>query len=139
MYCPNCGSNVGDNKYCPYCGTEVATNRNPNKSYTSQSKSKDYDSNGIASFVCGIIPLVVQIPVINFVLAIIAIVLGNQADKNDLFGKIGKILGWVSLGLSILTAIIIIWWCVYRFIFWSNFYDYSSEIYSVYSSAVSLI
>ena len=69
------------------------------------------ENNAVASIVLGCVGIVLSSIVVGFVLGIVAIATGTNARKvlNERHHKfhialVGKILGWVSIGLSILMS-----------------------------------
>jgi hypothetical protein len=79
-----------------------------NNEVTKSSKGQTALILGIAGLVALLIPVVIfaSIP-----LAILAIVFGNQAKKenpNDRKGKTGALLGWITLGLFVIALFVVI-------------------------------
>lgn len=78
------------------------------------------ENNAVASIVLGCVSMVLSSFVIGFILGIVAIVTGGKARNvlNERHHKfhialVGKILGWVSIGLSIVMAFYWIFYFAY--------------------------
>lgn len=115
MFCSNCGKEIDATvSFCPNCGTAVnKTNQTVyegefySEPYQNQTVKPGVDGFAIASLVLGIISFFI-LPIIG---SILAIILGNKSinDNGDnTMAKVGKILGIVSLILSIVGVIIVI-------------------------------
>lgn len=114
MYCQNCGKKQENNEnFCTNCGTKYRKTENlKNISEETQVSSSEKSSSPqvrTTSFpIIGIIALIFfWIPIISIPLAIISIVTGNKYEKETNKKTVGKILGIISLILSIIEIILI--------------------------------
>lgn len=117
MYCSNCGKEVHD-EYCSNCGTKITENGNCNNVHNINlnigRQHNPYKTNTYAiwslilactSFVFG-----------WFLLAIVAIILGNMAktqimERNEQgcnLASAGIVLGWINIGLSIFAVVLLL-------------------------------
>lgn len=126
MYCKNCGVQLEDNMaFCPECGTPVDAGQSRQSGsdpydyetrraaepmdYRVQEpqRSSEADGYAIASLILGIIGFFL-LPVIG---GILAIVFGNKSIRENgmnTMARIGKILGIVSLVVTIIALVFVI-------------------------------
>lgn len=111
MYCQNCGKKQENNeKFCTRCGTKYVEIENSketseeNLSYHPEQSSSPTN----VSLIIGIIALVFfWIPVLSIPLAIISIVTGTKYEKETNQKTAGKVLGIISIILSVIEIILI--------------------------------
>ena len=99
MYCFRCGGAISSNdEFCPHCGERIKVNEEVKTT-----------SNSTISMVLGIISCILfWIPFISIPLAVVALVLGIRARKDEHHNFVGIILGVISLVLTIVSIILVI-------------------------------
>ncbi len=82
----------------------------PAPNFVPDQKSQPNSTMAIASLVCGILGLVGVLPLIGSILGIVFGRMHNRdfPNSNDQYAKIGIILGWIGVGLTIAIAVLFI-------------------------------
>lgn len=103
MYCSNCGTKLREGtSFCPNCGMSCSSN------FQNIHHPKTNQINIDASVIIGIIACIFFfMPFISIPLAIISIVLGSK-QKSETKHNTGRVLGIISLCLSIIEIILFI-------------------------------
>ena len=128
MYCKNCGEKISSSdKFCTNCGCSVKENIDIDSNSTVDNNVKKDDSN--VSLVFGIIAIfTVWMPIICIPLAILSIMLSKKNSG-------GKVLGIVSLIISIIYIVVIIAVTFFVFVIAEDDYydDYEYDIEEKYN------
>lgn len=129
MYCRNCGRPLTEKeKYCPTCGKSTSTESNKIESSNQKGKSDLSLLLGIISCVC------FWNPILSFPLALISIITGIHAKKENNQKTIGPILGGISILLTLIeiTLITLFGWYIIHHVTeeteiekndWDQFYE----------------
>lgn len=90
---------------------QLVNNTSTNTQNNVKSENKDYDNDANISLILGILSLVLSaVPIVNLVLAIIAIVKANKIPKEERSGKskAGLVMGIITIILSVISFVLII-------------------------------